>query len=180
MNATTRTGHDGRVPARAGLLSRLGNWAGLGPGLDLARDVRSLGRRPAALLGAGRRLLGENLEGEKALLEGDFSRTLRCWRLSEEDLPAYVEEKRRERACGIGLALFSLLAAALHLLFPQGGLMPRALAAAAILSMACCGGLLALASSWRIAVCRRRRFVPFLAWLKGLATGEGPAARPRP
>ncbi len=158
---------DGRRP---GLLVRAGgrvlHWvsrlAGLGPGLDAAREMAV--PRPAEAARGARRRLRANLARQRELEEGDFSRVLACWGLAEEDIPAARARLARTAGAGLALTAFSLACLAAQVLLAAPLLR---LAVPACASMALAGLVMALAAAWRRGVLLRRRFVPFVRWLRG-------------
>ncbi len=135
-------------------------------GKDFADDIAGMGRRQYKSFKNSRELLDKNLEDEDRLLKSGFGETLAAWNIEPSQLPDYIRAKTREMWCGIGLAFFAALADIAQLFTRKPGTFVFMLSTAAALSIFCCGILMAMAAAWRRSVCRNRKFVPFLVWLK--------------
>ena len=153
-------------------LDKLGKAVGFGIGRDFAEDVKTYGMKQPGALRQAKNVLRANLEKEEALRRGAFALTLQAWGLRADELPAYICYKTSEIRGGILLALVSLGADMFQMFGRTQSHFVSILATTAILSMFCCGVLLALTAGWRVRVCRNRSFVPFLVWLKGLFLPE--------
>ncbi len=151
---------------RGGASDKLKDASGWSMGKDFAGSLASMGRERFRVFKGARTLLEENLAKEDELVKGDFSETLRMWGIRPGDERVYIRHKTREIWCGVGLAAFSAAGDVMLMLSPIVSGMFFMLATTAVLSMFCCGSLMALAAAWRRSVVAGRKFVPFLSWLK--------------
>ena len=156
--------------AKTSIIKRIGRFlgtlAGIGTGWTLLRELAGLkGRRK---LSGIREQLEHNLLAEEGLQKGSFAEVLACWGLKEKDLPNALASLRREAVFGGLLCLFACLAVPfawqVQDALPDFRFM-RFFALPAAGSAALAGFLMLLAALWRHAVLKKRRFVPFLAWL---------------
>lgn len=123
--------------------------------------------RPKRLFDYHRDQLLENISREEALTRKDFAEILRQWGITtEKDLELVLKERRQMRRVGYFLLVFGLgLEIWQTFLLPQS-LYWRTLQGFFALSLAFLGILMVLACTWRIQVLTKRRFKPFLEWLR--------------
>ena len=160
----------GEGKAKPSIIKRIGRFlgtlAGIGTGWTLLRELAGLKGR--GKLSGIREQLEHNLLAEEGLQKGSFAEVLACWGLQEKDLPNALASLRREAVFGGLLCLFACLA--VPFAWQGQDALPafrfmRFFALPAAGSAALAGLLMLLAALWRQAVLKKRRFVPFLAWL---------------
>ncbi|WP_302736579.1 hypothetical protein [uncultured Desulfovibrio sp.] len=132
---------------------------------DGARFAKTL-PRPRKLFEYHKKQLQENISREEALTRKDFAEILRQWGITTENLDLVLKERRQMRRMGYFLLLFGLGLDIWQTFLLQQSLYWRTLQGFFALSLTFLGILMVLACTWRIQVLTKRRFVPFLEWLR--------------
>jgi len=130
------------------------------PKEGVAAWIRGLFRRTIALM-------VNNLHDEAQVRGMKYSQILACWGIhNETHLQQAVSFMKTRRASGVLLFFLSTALWTYQTFFLAQPLYWKSLHGIAALSLMALGMSLWLTAQWRLTVFRKRRFVPFLLWLK--------------